>query len=465
MDARILELVGLLRASGVRVSPAEVADAVRAVALAGVEERATFRSALRATLVKRARDVAVFEALFALWSGALGRALAGADRGLLADLREAGLAATDLDAVAQVLGQLAGAMTPLARAALAGDPGLLARVLAEAAARIDLGGLASPAASGFLARRLVGAAGGAAAEQDAARLAAALAARGLDAAALRLVAEAAQAALGRVDAAARRLAEIHGEARTRPRPGGLTPSGAHLSREEVQRAEAAVRRLAERLRTRLVRRDRSRRRGTLAVRRTLRRNLGVGGVPARLVFRSRRPERPDVLVLCDVSESVRHVTRLMLLFLFTLQTLFARVRTFVFVSDLAEVTEALRAERDPARAADLAVAARAVSLAANSNYGRVLRIFQRELLGAVTRRTTVLVVGDGRSNYSPPEAWVLEEIRRRARRLLWICPEDRASWGTGDSEMPRYAARCDRVATVATLEELEGIAEALVPRR
>jgi uncharacterized protein with von Willebrand factor type A (vWA) domain len=201
------------------------------------------------------------------------------------------------------------------------------------------------------------------------------------------------------------------------------------------------------------------------VRRTLRRNLGLGGFPARLLFRRRRPERPDVVVLCDVSESVRHVTRLMLLFLFTLQALFTRVRTFVFVADLAEVTDRLRAERDAARAADLAVAARAVSLAANSNYGRALRTFQRDFAGAVTRRTTVIVVGDGRNNYNPPEAWVLDEIRRRARRLLWICPEDRSAWGTGDSEMPLYAARCDRVATATTLEELEGIAEALVPRR
>ncbi len=155
----------------------------------------------------------------------------------------------------------------------------------------------------------------------------------------------------------------------------------------------------------------------------------------------------------------------MLLFLYTLQSLFTRVRTFVFVSDLAEVTDRLRAERDPAAAADLAIAARAVSLAANSNYGRALRAFHADFMGAVTRRTTVLVVGDGRNNYNRPEAWVLDEIRRKAKRLLWICPEDRLGWGSGDSEMPLYAGRCDRVATATTLEELEGIAEALVPRR
>src|SRR5512133_3103794 len=119
MEARIAELAALLRASGVRVSPAEVADAVRAAALAGVGQRDTFRSALRATLVKRSRDVAPFEEVFALWAGALGRAVAGTERGLLAALREAGLAAPDLDAVAAALARLAGTLTPLGRAALA----------------------------------------------------------------------------------------------------------------------------------------------------------------------------------------------------------------------------------------------------------------------------------------------------------------------------------------------------------
>jgi uncharacterized protein with von Willebrand factor type A (vWA) domain len=148
----------------------------------------------------------------------------------------------------------------------------------------------------------------------------------------------------------------------------------------------------------------------------------------------------------------------MLLFLFTLHARLARVRTFVFVAELAEVTGVLAAERDPSRAVDLAVAARAVPLSANSDYGRALRTFHDRYLGAVGRRTTVLVVGDGRGNFHEPGAWVLDELRRRARRVLWVCPEARAAWGTGDSEMPAYAARCHRVATAATLEELEGLA-------
>lgn len=467
MDARVADFSRILRTNGVRVSPSEIQDAVVAASVVGAEDRAAFRAALRISLVKRARDEPVFDALFDLYFSALGRVVEGLEKTLLAELEEQGLLeGDDLALVARALAELAPGLSPLARAALEGDAASLARLLAGAALQVDPGGLASPAAAGFHARRLLAAAGGAAAAEDLVRLERALRERGLDPSRLALVAEKLGAALRRVEEAARRWADAEGKARSaRPRPDVLAGGRTPITRDELSRAEAAVRRLAERLRTRLVRREHSRRRGTLSVRRTLRRNLGMGGIPARLVFRRRHPERPDVVVLCDVSESVRHVTRLMLLFLYTLQALFTRVRTFVFVSDLAEVTASLRAERDPARAADLAVAGRAVSLAANSNYGRALRAFHRDFLGAVTRRTTVIVVGDGRNNYNPPEAWVLDELRRKAKRLLWICPEGRYGWGMGDSEMHLYAPRCDRVATAATLEELEDLADVLVPRR
>jgi len=467
MEARLVELAGLLRANGVRVSPAEAADGVAAAALVGVEDRAAFRAAVRSALVKRAADVPTFDGLFELVFSGLGRLVEGAERGLVAALEAEGLLEADeLAEVARALVALAPALGPLARAALEGDAALLARLLRRAALQLDFAALSSAGAAGFQGRRLLAAAGGAALREDLDRLGQALRARGLSPAGLQAVGGALERALRKVEEAARAWAEREGEARTlrrreEARRGTLTP----VTADELARVEVAVRRLARRLQGRLARRDRSRRRGVLAVHRTLRRNLGLGGVPARLAFRRRAPRRPEVVVLCDVSESVRHATRLMLLFLYALQGRFTRVRTFVFVADLAEVTDALRAEGDPARAADLAVSGRAVNLAANSNYGRVLRTFHRDFLAAVGRRTTVLVVGDGRNNYHPPEAWVLEELRRRARRVLWICPEPRPAWGTGDSEMPLYAARCDRVAEVTTLAELEAVADVLVPAR
>jgi uncharacterized protein with von Willebrand factor type A (vWA) domain len=439
---------------------------VAAAALVGVDERSGLKAALRATLVKRPADVPTFEALFELHFTAMGRVLEAAERSLVAALRESGLLEGDeLAMVIQRLAAAAAGMGPLGRAAVAGEPGALLRLLRAASLQLDFA-LLSEARGGFAARRLLDAAGAGGLEGDRAAAEAALRGGGLDASKLDALSGALREAFRGVEEAARAWAEAELWARGRqqapdalPAPGSAAPPP-----EELRRVEEAVRRLAARLKARLVRRDRRRARGPLSLRRTLRRNLGLGGFPAQLLFRRRKPERPDLVVLCDVSESMRHVTRLMLLFLDTLQAEARRVRTFVFVDSVGEVTDALRAGRGAARAADLSVVDRVIPRSGNSAYGRVLRAFVRDHLAAVTRRTTVIVVGDGRTNHAPPEAWALAELRRRARRLLWICPEPRARWGHGDSEMPLYAAHCDRVATVERLSDLEGLAEALVPR-
>ena len=467
VEERIVEFARLLRQSGLRVSPAETVEAVKAAALAGVAERASLRAALRATLVKRGADAPEFDRLFELYFSGLGRVTAEAERSLLRELEESGaLSRDELARVAEEVARLEPGLSPLARAALRGEPGLLARLLRGAALSLDFAALRAQSQLGFYGRRLLAGAGGKSVASELDEVGRALRGGGLGPAQAEAVSEALGRALARVEEAARSYAELERRARSGARSAdaiGREPIAA-LSRQEIARTEAAVRKLAERLEDRLSRRERSRRRGALDVRRTLRGNLSFGGLPMRLFFRSRRRDRPDLVVLCDVSDSVRHVSRLMLLFLYTLHSLFTRVRSFVFVSDVGEVTEAFRAEKDVARAADLATAGRVVSLGGNSNYGRALRTFRDRYLGAVTSRTTVLVIGDGRTNYLPPESWVLSEVRRRARRLLWICPEERWAWGSGDSEMPLYGARADRVATVTRLSDLEEVADALLPR-
>jgi len=155
---------------------------------------------------------------------------------------------------------------------------------------------------------------------------------------------------------------------------------------------------------------------------------------------------------------------MMLLFTYTLQSLFRRVRSLVFVSDLGEVTPWFR-ELKVNDAIDLATAGKAVSLHANSNYGRALGQLARDYLGAINRRTTVLIIGDGRNNYHPNNAWVLDEIRRKARRLIWICSESRRAWGLGDSEMLTYSGACHQVVVVETFSDLAQVADQLLPVR
>jgi uncharacterized protein with von Willebrand factor type A (vWA) domain len=456
MDERIEDFAGLLRQNGLRVSPAEVSDAAQAALLVGLEDRATFRGALRATLVKRGQDTAVFDRLFDLYFMGAKALVDGLQGSLLDALAAEKLNENELEQIAQQLAR----MSPMAQALVEGRADQIARLLRQAMLSIDFRGLQSPLQRGFYARRLLHAAGAGKAEAELQQLL-----RHLPHDAVELASKHTSRTLKALEEAARRVAEREQKARDPEQKGEqslMHRSLASLTPDEVQRMRTVVRRLAERLKSRLSRRRKVRRRGKLSVRRTLRKNLSTGGEPYRLVFRSRRPERPEIIALCDVSDSVRNVSRLMLQFVYTLQELYARVRSFVFVSDIGEVTHLFK-KTDISAAVDLATAGKVINLAANSNYGHALKLFHSTWLGSITRRTTVIVIGDGRTNYNPPNAWVLGEIKRKCRRLVWLCPEENHSWGFGDSEMPLYARYCDRVESVRSLEDLARVASELMP--
>lgn len=464
MDARIVEFAEVLRQNGIRVSTAEVVDAERATTEVGLEDPAFFRAALQSTLVKREIDVDAFNRAFAFFFSGAARTFESLDRALLKQLEEQGLLEGDeLKMVIATLGWLFPQLSPLAQAALTGDRSQLTQIFRAATLRLDMSRMESSLQTGFFSRRLLSGAGGDKARGDLAAFEAELKARGLSSQGLEIVSKHVAAAMRSVEDAARREVERQASARVRKASNALADRAFHtLTREEIEKAQSAVRKLAERIKTRLVRRQRSKRKGALNVRRTLRRNLPWGGVPMVPMFRSRRAERPDVVVLCDVSDSVRNVSRMMLLFMHTLQSLFARVRSFVFVSDVGEVTRYFK-DLQVDQAIDIAVAGKAISIHANSNYGRALSMFARDHLSSLTRRTTVMVIGDGRNNYNPNHAWALRDIKTRCKRLLWICPEERRSWGFGDSELQTYAKICHQVVVVQSLADLERLADELIP--
>jgi uncharacterized protein with von Willebrand factor type A (vWA) domain len=210
-------------------------------------------------------------------------------------------------------------------------------------------------------------------------------------------------------------------------------------------------------------RARHARRGRISPHATLRRALRTGGVPFTIVRKDRTRDRPKLFLLCDVSDSVRAAAAFLLEFTYSVQELFERARSFVFVSDLGEATELFA--RMPVRAAiATAWSGGVVPTSDNSNYGRVLRAFDARLLGEVDRRTTVFVLGDGRTNFHDAAPEILDRIRQRARALLWLCPEPRGRWGEGDSAMPRYAPKCTAVYEVQCAADLERAGRALVAR-
>ncbi|MFO0675154.1 MAG: VWA domain-containing protein [Polyangiaceae bacterium] len=237
-----------------------------------------------------------------------------------------------------------------------------------------------------------------------------------------------------------------------------------LRGEEVEAVRRAVRALVERLRGGEMVRARRAKRGRLDVSKTMRAAYRTGGVPFVPERRNRRRDKARLVLLCDVSDSVRAVSTFLLEFAYAAQDLFAKTRTFVFVSELGETTNLF--ESNPIQVAlGRAYGGSVISVVDNSNYGRVFASFVERVLPSIDRRTTVVILGDGRTNFHDDGASHLDAIRERARSLVWLCPEPRSAWASGDSAMRRYAEKCSTVLSVRTVEELEVAARRLVALR
>lgn len=234
-----------------------------------------------------------------------------------------------------------------------------------------------------------------------------------------------------------------------------------FSESERREMEEIVRRLGRRMRGARSSHRVVSRQGRIDIARTMRKSMAWDGIPFAPVLTRRLDERPRIVVICDISLSVRNTARFMLHLVYSLQSLFEDVRSFVFVAELADATQLFEQ-----RSIDAAIAAvfggGLVDCDANSNYGRALEVFCRDHLSAITDRTTVIVLGDGRGNRNPPNVQGLEAIRRRARQLVWLSPEPRGSWGLGSSDMPLYEPVCHRTEVVRNLKQLGRAAETLL---
>ena len=213
---------------------------------------------------------------------------------------------------------------------------------------------------------------------------------------------------------------------------------------------------------RLARRRRHGRHGRLDFRRTLRRSLSTGGVPADPRFRRPHPHKPEIVVLADVSGSVATFARFTLQLVHALSGEFSAVRTFVFIDGIDEVTRLFTVSDDLAGAlARVHQEADVVAADGHSDYGRAFSVFWARWGREITPRTTVVILGDARNNYHAAHVEVLAELRRRARRVWWLNPEPRSYWDTGDSIVSTYGAHCDGVFECRNLKQLERFVEHL----
>ncbi|MEE9275043.1 MAG: VWA domain-containing protein, partial [bacterium] len=422
MDRRMVDFVQALRASGVRVSLAESEDSFRASSILGVSNRDHFRSALRLTLVKEEKDLGTFERLFPLFFGT------GVPPTLdaLAEMGE-----EDARKLLDALARLAEDLSPeelrrLLENLLRGKP-LSQDDLENLGRQAGLPMASRPGEAPWMERRMerslglqklmdalmelleeLGMAGMAEELLDRLALTAGMNREALE--------EQLRNEVGK--GIARRMREEY--EKQDPIDDVMELPFRGLDEREADRLREEVRRLASRLRSRAALRHRRARKGRIDMRGTMRANLRYGGVPL-VLKRRRRVIKPKLIVVCDVSTSVRHCAEFMLTLIYELQDQVARARSYAFIDRLVDIS--LWFDEHPPRKAVEMVLVELRSGHYNTDLGASLAMLCRDHLGGIDSRTTVIFLGDGRNNYNDPRLDCLGDIKARCRKIVWMNPE------------------------------------------
>lgn len=236
----------------------------------------------------------------------------------------------------------------------------------------------------------------------------------------------------------------------------------HASREEMVSIRKAIQPLTRKLAARLARKRKHKRRGPLDFRATVRQSLSYGGVPAEPRFRHPRPNKPELVVVADISGSVAAFARFTLHLVYALQNQFSKVRSFVFIDGIDEVTHMFKNEEDITNAVHrVNTEADVVWVDGHSDYGHAFGVFWENYGSQITSKSTVMFLGDARNNYHSTNAWVIKETAKKARSVFWLNPEPKSYWDTGDSVITEYATHVDGVFECRNLRQLEGFVDHL----
>jgi uncharacterized protein with von Willebrand factor type A (vWA) domain len=469
-----------LRAAGIPVSLTENLDAMRAVEHIPLEDREAFKYALAATMVKNNAHWRAFETVFEVYFSLRGKQYGidgdGDDLFDLDDLDELDMAGAEGDA-----GMKGGGggepLTPeqlaelLYKALLDGNEALL-RAIARQAVRRYAGMEPGRPVGGtyYLYRTLRN--------------------LDLDGVLERLMDQTREDADGdltsleerlerdefeaRIDALKKEIeAEIRRRlvadrgveamARTLRKPLPEDIDFMHASREELALLRKALYPLARRLAVRLARKRKHGRKGPLDFRSTVRHSLSYGGVPAEPKFKYPRPHKPEIVVIADISGSVAAFARFTLHLVYAIAAQFSKVRSFVFIDGIDEVTRFFDGVEDITEAVHrVNTEADVVWVDGHSDYGHALEVFWNKWGKEIGPKTTVMILGDARNNYHASQSWVLKEMQHRARHVYWLNPEPRSYWDTGDSIVGEYATHTDGTFECRNLRQLELFVDHLV---
>jgi uncharacterized protein with von Willebrand factor type A (vWA) domain len=456
MEERIAQFIAALRASGVRVSLAESADAFQAVDLMGIQDRDEFRLSLRATLVKDADGIPIFEELFPLFFDS------GGPPPLL-DLSK-DLTPDEADKLAEALRNFNQQLREMLQKLMRGDQ-LSQEELDRLAQITGLNQADDLRYRDWMARRMERALRFDTVREALEELMELLARLGMQQERLEHMR---QQMLANQQALRDQLYQFAGQ-RIAENISKQPPDDSieslmdrpfnSLSDKDVDRLRKEVRRLAAVLRSRAALRQKRAKTGQLDPKATIRANLKHSSVPFEIKHRDRRL-KPRLVVICDISTSMRFCSELMLHLIYAMQDQISKTHAFAFIDHLEHISPDF--ERSEPRDAVDHVLIRMPPGYYSTDLGYSLENFASDFMDTVDSRTTLIMVGDGRNNYNDPRIDLFRTLARRSHRTLWLNPEPPTQWGTGDSDMLQYAPYCDVILRVRSLAELTAAVDKLL---
>lgn len=448
MEERIVKFISALRSSGVRVSLAESTDAFNAIESLGVRQRELFRLSLRSTLVKEAKDIPVFEELFPLFFDT-------AEAPPLMDVTK-DLTPDESKMLAQALRQFSEELRKMLERLLRGEQ-LSQEELDKLGQIVGMDRADDLRYREWMVRRMEQAMRFPEVQEAMRELMELLQQMGMNKQRLEQIRQLIQANQQAMDEQLRQFAgqRIADNMSDRPPDDSadrlLNQPFNTLSDKDMETLRKEVQRLAAALRTRVALRQKRTKKGQLDAKGTIRANLKHGNVPIQLKHRE-RTLKPKVVVICDISTSMRHCSELMLNLLHAMQDQISKAHAFAFIDHLEYISPEF--EHAQVKEAVSKVLDRMPSGYYNTDFGRCLEMFHKEYMDTLDSRTVFIIVGDGRNNYNDPRTDLFSQLARRSRRMIWFNPEAPALWGTGDSDMVKYAPACDIILQASTLAEL-----------
>ena len=443
MDQPLAGFIRALRGAGANVSTAEAIDAARTLALIGFDDRETLKSSFGTVLAKSQDDREIHDRMFDLFFSAAPVEEAGADSDA-GEHGEDGTEATSDDAAQSE----ADAFMDLATS---GDANRIAMAMQAAANQVGADAIRFSTQASWFTRQMLERLGVEEMEKQLIRHL--QAGTEEDEAAAQQLIDARAMMQARAREVVDRNYEVFGAAATEAFMDDAV-ANRHLSaldQRDLERMQAIVAKMAKRLAVRHARRKRKQNRGQLALSKTLRGNAGHDGVPFNLVWKHKRKDRPKIVAVCDVSGSVSRYVRFLLMFLYALDKETTDLEAYAFSARLEDVGPAFEG-----RGFDSAMDAIVSRIGSGStDYGQALVDLRDLAWDGIDRRTTVLILGDGRSNQTDPRLDIFRELSARCRRIVWLCPEPKGMWGSGDSCMLDYQPHCARVTVCTNARDLE----------